>query len=398
MICTYAILKQYIQYRKVKKKQKLPVFSRTKTIATVAVAGCLAVLTVYIPLAQADQFDEQIKQLQTQNEQTQSTVSKLAVQANSYQDAITKLQERISSVRVQIAANQAKQAQLQAQIEADQKKLDEQKQLLGADLKAMYVSGDISTVEMLATSKNLSAFVDAETYRAAVQTKIQNTLTEISKLQNQLKDQQTEVNKLLADQQAQGKQLAADQDEQNNLLALNQNQQATYNQQIQNNKAQIADLRAQQAAENARLFAGNGSYIVAGHNGNDNYPDAWRTSTQDSLIDNWGMFNRECVSYTAWKVASSGRHMPYWGGIGNANQWDDNARAAGIPVDSSPRNNDVAIKNSQPYGHAMFVQHVYADGAIYVSQYNASLDGTYSEAYLSAATVQSSGLVFIHFP
>ncbi len=111
------------------------------------------------------------------------------------------------------------------------------------------------------------------------------------------------------------------------------------------------------------------------------------------MIDSWGMFNRECVSYTAWKVAESGRYMPYWGGIGNANQWDDNARAYGIPADGSPRAGDVAIKNSQPYGHAMYVEGVNSNGTINISQYNASLDGRFSRVY----NMSPGGLVFIHF-
>jgi surface antigen len=88
--------------------------------------------------------------------------------------------------------------------------------------------------------------------------------------------------------------------------------------------------------------------------------------------------------------------MPGWGwsARGNANQWDDNARAAGIPVDGSPRAGDVAISNSGFYGHAMYVESVNGDGTINISQYNANLDGRYSVRY----NLNPAGLVFIHFP
>lgn len=104
------------------------------------------------------------------------------------------------------------------------------------------------------------------------------------------------------------------------------------------------------------------------------------------------MYNRECVSYTAFRVAASGRNMPYWGGIGNANQWDENADRAGIPNDGNPRAGDVAISNRGAYGHAMYVESVNANGTINISQYNASLNGRYS-----TNTIDPSGLVFIHF-
>jgi len=132
---------------------------------------------------------------------------------------------------------------------------------------------------------------------------------------------------------------------------------------------------------------------VPGHNGNDTYPDAWRLAPQDSLVDNWGMFNRECVSYTAWKVASTGRYMPYWGGVGNANEWPSDARAAGIPVDSSPRAGDIAIAFWGSFGHAMYVDSVNGDGTINISQYNWDYHGTYSEIY----HFNAAGLAFIHF-
>jgi surface antigen len=109
--------------------------------------------------------------------------------------------------------------------------------------------------------------------------------------------------------------------------------------------------------------------------------------------DPWGMYKRQCVSYTAWAVTASGRNMPYWGGVGNANQWPDNARNAGIPVDETPRAGDVAIMYVGWAGHAMYVDSVNDDGTINISQYNGNYDGTYS-----TATISASGLQFIHFP
>jgi surface antigen len=122
------------------------------------------------------------------------------------------------------------------------------------------------------------------------------------------------------------------------------------------------------------------------------YPYA-NAAWPNNEADPWGMYKRQCVSYAAWAVSASGRHMPYWGGKGTASMWDDNARAAGIPVDSSPRAGDVAVRNSGSYGHVMYVNSVNTDGTINVSQYNADYNGTYS-----TATKSTSGLVFIHFP
>lgn len=113
----------------------------------------------------------------------------------------------------------------------------------------------------------------------------------------------------------------------------------------------------------------------------------------NSIPDSWGMYQRQCVSYTAWKVASSGRNMPSWAGRGDANLWDDNARAEGIPVDTIPRAGDIAVDNSGAYGHTSYVESVNSDGTINISQYNVRWDGMYSEE----TNKSPAGLVFIHF-
>ena len=358
---------------------RLPVLAA----AGVMIAGVLSPVVI----VRADSFQDQINQLSDQNSQTQNSLNSLVSQAQSYEDAINKLQQQIDSVQAAIAANEAKQADLQAQIEAAQAKLDQQKSGLAQDLKAMYVSGTMSTVEMLATSKSLSDYIDAQTYSTAVQNKIQSTLAEITALQNQLKEQKAQVEQLLAEQQQQKDQLASAQSQQQNLLAMNQSQQDSFNQQIKNNNSKIADLRAQQLAANRAL----GGQVVAGDPGHGGYPSNLANAAQDSLVDPWGMFNRECVSYTAWKVYQNYGYMPYWGGSGNANEWPGNARAAGIPTGSTPRVGSVAIMTTGFYGHAMWVEAVNGS-MIYVSQYNYDLAGHYSEMW-----VNGSSFTYLYF-
>ncbi len=343
-------------------------------------------LTAYV---RADQYDEQINALQQQNSASRGALSDLLAQAASYQDAINKLQQQINALQAAIDANVAQQQDLQAKIVESQQEIDHQKTVLAANVKSGYVDGTPSTLEMLATSKNLSDFVDKQEFRTRVQNNIQDTLKKIAALQKQLQDQKAQVEKLLADQNNQQSQLASTQAEQNSLLAYNEGQQATYNQQIASNNSQIQSLRQAQIAANARFIGGAGNGPACG----GGYPARWCEIPQDSVIDNWGMYNRECVSYTAFRVAASGRYMPYWGGIGNANQWDDNARAWGIPVDQNPRPGDVAISNAGYYGHAMYVESVNGDGTINISQYNASLNGTYS----TRSNLNPAGLWFIHF-
>lgn len=375
-------------------KQKLKKDTAIKHAARAAsmfiLAGLIAAGFTIVPFARADQFDEKIRELQTANNANQQNVNTLQVQADSYQGEINRLQGEINVLQEQIRANEAKRDDLQRQIEAAQLELDKQKVLLGESIKAVYVEGQISTLEMLASSKDLSEFLDKQQYRSTIQEKIKSTLDKINALKAQLKDQKTEVEMLLADQQLINQRLAATQSQQSEMLAYTESQKNQYVSAIQANKASISELRRQQVIANARFIGGPAGSGPACGGG---YPARWCEIPQDSVIDSWGMYNRECVSYAAFKVAQSGRHMPYWGGRGNANQWDDNARAAGIPVNGTPREGAVAQSDAGYYGHVMYVEHVYGDGTILISQYNAGLDGRYSERRISAA-----GLDFIHFP
>jgi surface antigen len=348
---------------------------------------CIAIAgTVLTPLVQADRFDDQIRALSQNNAGNREATGNLEDQENSLSAVLASLQARISAIEMSIRENKAKSEDLKKQIAEAEAEIERQRAVLGVNIKQMYLDDDVSTIEMMASSQNLSEYFDKETYRASVQNKIKSTMERINALKKQLEEQKTTVEKLLADQIALQSQLDAERNEQNRLLSLNQSQQASFESDIKANNSKIAELRRQQAIENAKNFVGG--WQTGGSGG---YP--WANAPfPNTIADPWGMYLRQCVSYTAWKVASSGRYMPYWGGHGNANQWDNNARAAGIPVDTIPQPGDVAVSNAGIYGHVMYVESVNGDGTITVSQYNAGWDGRYSMGRRT-----TSGLVFIHF-
>lgn len=341
----------------------------------------------------ADQYDAQIQALQSQNANVQGLLNGLANQADSFQAVINNLQAQISAVQTQLAANQAEQASLQAKITENENIVTQKKAQLSATIKAMYIDGQASTIEELATSKSLSEYVDKEEYRSAVQKQLNDTIVQINQIQAELQKQKINLDSLIASQKQQNEQLVAAQTQQAQMLAYNQGQQSAYNSQLAANSGQIAELRRLQIIANGRYNIGD----FKGDPGNGGYPNAWANAPQDSLIDSWGMYNRECVSYTAFKVhqdylaGKNTRDMPWWGGIGNANQWDDNARAMGIPVDNNPTPGSIAVSNSGFYGHVMYVEAVNGN-QIYIQQYNQQLNGQYSEGWR-----YTTGLVFIHF-
>ncbi|MCA9380644.1 peptidoglycan DD-metalloendopeptidase family protein [Candidatus Dojkabacteria bacterium] len=120
-----------------------------------------------------------------------------------------------------------------------------------------------------------------------------------------------------------------------------------------------------------------------------------------SSADYWNFIIKQCTSYAAWKVnelkgtTNPGQSIEYYffsnsmkgpngltGKFGNANTWDDNARYIGFTVQSFPEKNTVAVFEGSisnpvtgsvytgPVGHVAFVEYVFSNGDILISEYN----------------------------
>ena len=128
---------------KTTQKVKTKTSSAKQRLLMLAAAAVLGISFVISPLAIADQFDEQIKQLQADNSQKKATVNQLQIQAESYQGEIDRLQGEINVIQQQIRENEAKRDDLQNQITAAEVELAKQKKMLSENLKAVYVEGHI---------------------------------------------------------------------------------------------------------------------------------------------------------------------------------------------------------------------------------------------------------------
>ncbi|HET9098182.1 MAG TPA: CHAP domain-containing protein [Candidatus Saccharimonadales bacterium] len=351
-------------------------------------------------IAQADQYDAQIQSLQSQNNSSQAQVDSLANQAASYQAEIDQLSAQISALQSAISLNQAKEVSLQQQILSDQQKITQNKAYLSDAIQSLYEDGQMTTIEELATSKSLSDYVDKQTYNTTVQNKVNSLIQQIGSLEAQAQQQKTQLDIVVKVENQQAGQLASAQAQQQQMLAYNQQQQDAYNAQIASNQSQISQLRQEQAAANRRLDS-SGQVVTSGSCGGS-YPASaispyggrWGCDySLDDALDNFAMYNRECVSYTAWMVYKTYGYSPV--GFGDANQWPAHAENAGIAVGSTPKVGSVAIymgnASTDPWGHAMWVEGVSGD-QIHVFSYNDGFDGNFYDHWVSAL-----GLTYIYF-
>src|SRR2546421_8089653 len=85
--------------------------------------------------------------------------------------------------------------------------------------------------------------------------------------------------------------------------------------------------------------------LLTARAGTDDYPSNLKSPQQDTVVDQWGFYNRECTSFAAFRTANhvnsnfnntmrgpNGKS----GRFGNANKWAADAGEIGFPGSQKP--------------------------------------------------------------
>lgn len=343
------------------------------------------------------QLRAQVAALEQQIRDNSSKAAQLASEADSLQKKIADFDNQIAGVEAQIQLTGLKILQLEEDLVAAQKELDRQKELLRTTLTALYKKGDVSSFEILVGSQSFTQFINEQEYLERLKTGIQESTEKVIKLKQQIQINKEEQEKLLKQQEDQKLSLDVARAERQRVLDYTRGQEAGYRQMVK-------DLKAQQIELNSKIFSQTSSQNFAGDPNKGGYPSNWANAPMNSFFDPWGMYNRQCVSYVAFRIANSGRFMPnYWpsyyyrygpGHGGNARDWLGDAAVDGIPFDRNPRAGDAGVLATGEYGHVVYVERVLDDGRIYVSHYNYDWRGNYTESIINPA---NGNWWFIHF-
>lgn len=332
-----------------------------------------------------------------------SKAEKLGKEAKSLKAKLDQISAQKRAIETRIKLNEAKLAKLRHDIEESKKKIATNKKALGEVLADLYIEEGTTPLEMLASSKNVGDFIDKQTYQSTARDSLNQKIDEIKRLEAKLQRDKKSVEKVLADQKIQQASLAAAEREQSSVLAKTKGKEANYRKLVGSTQREMASVRAEQQAYFASLGSNNagsvGAFQYRNFSGNmgcsGGYPYC---GVMDSYSDPWGLYNRECVSYSAWRATQMGKKVGHFNGQGNAGQWPDSASSwMGATVNNTPAVGAVAIlpptAGLAPIGHSMNVEAILGGGWIRVSQYNFGGTGEFS-----TMDIQASGVVFVHFP
>ena len=205
-----------------KLRSTTPVIKKFAT-SSLIVASAVAMTFSTVTPAYADRFDDQIQSIERQINGYQSEAAKLSQQADSLQNTVNELQAQVNTIQAQVDLSQAKYDQLVQQIKDTEDKIVRNKEVLQETISDLYVNGETSPIEMLASSQNIGDYLDQQEYRSTIRDRLESSIKEIKKLKADLETKRDDAKKVLDDQQAQKTALAAKQAEQANLLAQTQN-------------------------------------------------------------------------------------------------------------------------------------------------------------------------------
>lgn len=340
----------------------------------------------------ARDYNAEIQAKQKEAESYNSEASRLGQMADSLQSELDKINGQIAAIQAQIADSQTKINNLNDQIKKNEASIKQNRKAMGRILADLYVDDQISPLEMLASSKNISDYIDKQEQRSSLKSSLNDKIKEIKSLQKKLEENKKSVENTLRDQELQRNAMASKQSEKAKLIADTKNDQNNYAALAQKRNTEVAKLREEQAAVNLKALSRSGVSIPGGIPGGGGYPGAWASAPLDAYVDPWGLYTRECVSYVAWKIHSTGRYVPHFGGAGDAKQWPSTAARHGISNGSTPKVGSAAVFMEGKYGHIMYVESVNGDGTITVSDYNLEWDGLYRYYTRSA-----SGLTYVYF-
>jgi peptidoglycan hydrolase CwlO-like protein len=286
---------------------------KTKLIAAVLVSAVFLVgLAAIATPAKADQFQDQIDALNAQISQNQGAVNQKRAQANTLANQIAIIQGQVNIAQQALNLTSLEIRQTQAEIDKANRDLDRQKEILKDNLRLVYKQGEVSPLELVASSKNLSDFVAQSQYLNAIKNKINSNLKKIDELKQELRKKQGDLNVLALQQQSKVNEVATQRAEQQRLLDQTKGEEAAYQKVVADNQKALQGIVA------ARAAAIRASNIQATSGGCGGYPAYLCNAPQDSILDPQFGLNRECVSWILWRRYQIGRPIV---ALGHAYAW-----------------------------------------------------------------------------
>jgi len=316
----------------------------------------LPVKTNFAEAATLDEINGQIDKVSKGLDAKKGEVQTIQNQIDIIDGQTGKLQLEMQGTQEEIDRTTAQINSLKKKIVETETELKKQQKILSEYLRVIYEESNTSPMEEIASTDNFSDFVDKTEYLQTMQAKIKEAVNKVRKMKADLDTKKGDLDKKRASLAEMQKKQNLQKKSLDSQRALKDSLLAKANADAAGLQGKLNDLFVQKAAMSAQY----GEAFVGGGSG---YP--YGSPPAGGLIDTpdpWGYLIGECTSYVAWKRASIGRPVPR--AMGNARDWA--GMAGGGPAPGA-----VAVfPYVGYYGHVAYVEAVYGNGTILISEYN----------------------------
>ncbi len=224
------------------------------TIFTI-VAAALLFLTFLFVIRVVDTSASKEEVLRAQTTQLEQDIAaneaylvELQQQENTLQAKVSQLETEVANETKKIELTQTTIDTLKIKIEETIAELDRQKGILKNAIVTLYKEGNITTIELLASSDSYTDFINQQEYLSRIKDRIHESAKRVEKLRDDLEAEKKNQDDLLLKLEAQRDNLRSKKAEQQRLLEQTQGEEARY-------QAIVEDLQTQKAAAEAALNA-----------------------------------------------------------------------------------------------------------------------------------------------
>ena len=208
-------------------KKKKIVISGILSMAVVA-AGVIGIISPKAEASRIQELQQQIDALQKSEQEALAAANELGNKAQSLQAELSVISQQKTAIENQISISKAQYEKLQIEIKQAEENIANNRKALGVTLANMSVEEEITPIERLASSENLSKALDSLEYQSSVKDSLVKKVAEIKQQKKDLETKRDEVKKVLSDQEASEKELQAKVNEQNALLEKTNGEEAEY--------------------------------------------------------------------------------------------------------------------------------------------------------------------------
>lgn len=291
-----------------------------------------------------------------------------AAAADTLAGEVARLNDEIAAYEAHIATNTAIAEDLATSIQQNTEKLAQQQAALAELLVDMHFDEQPEAIMILAGSTSISDYAERQSRADSVKEQVALSTQAVKTLKQELENQKTEVDRVIADQELQRANIASKRAEQQALEDKYRDNADAYTEEAKKARAEKIAAMAEEIA--SRNNSGSAVYS----SDSTGYPYAGSCPPADPWnqlgpVDNLGYYACQCTSYAAYRAYLAwGVGLYAWG---HAYQWYGVAKnTPGFHVSDTPAANTVAVEVSYPFGHVMWVESVNPNGTINLSEYN----------------------------